>query len=55
MEQELTICTELKKIKHKNIVEIYSIIKTDNNTYIFMEYCNMGNLTDYIKNKLYEN
>ena len=43
--------TFLKKLKHINIVKIYEIKETLNNYYIFMEYCDKGELFHYIVSK----
>ena len=41
----------LKKFKHTNIIKIYDIKETSNNYYIFMEYCEKGELFHYIVQK----
>ena len=47
----------LKKIRHKNIIKLYEIMETPSLIYLVMEYCNSGELFDYIvcKDKLNEN
>lgn len=35
---------------HPNIVDFHDLKKTTNNIYVIMEYCDQGNLKDYIKN-----
>ncbi|EGR32514.1 protein kinase domain protein [Ichthyophthirius multifiliis] len=40
----------MKMLKHKNIVQLYDVIKTENNLYMIVEYCNQGNLQKYIYN-----
>jgi serine/threonine protein kinase len=41
----------LKKIKHPSIVQLYEIVETDEEIYLIMEYCNGGELFDYIVSK----
>ena len=43
---EITI---LEKIKHRNVVQLYDRMKSDNNFYLVLDYCNGGDLNDYIK------
>ena len=43
----------LHKMKHKNIVGIKNYKKTKNNHYIFLEYCNGGDLDDYCKEYIF--
>lgn len=48
--EKLNLETELmKKLNHANIVEYYDVVKTDNEWYIIMEYCNAGTLENVIK------
>ena len=52
-ENEINI---LKKLSHPNIVKIYEFYESDNCFYIINEYCQGGQLYDYLeKNKLTEN
>ena len=53
---EKEICLQ-KKLHHQNIIQQYSILETEYNIYIITEYCNGGELFDYIvsKRKLHEN
>jgi len=41
--------TSLKKISHPNIIKFIEILRTSNNIYLVYEYCNGGNLAEYIK------
>lgn len=41
IEKEIEIC---KKLKNKNIVELYDSFKTDKYIYIIFEYCSNGDL-----------
>ena len=42
----------LKKVRHKNIIQIYEIMESSNNIYLAMEYCENKDLFEYIiKNK----
>ena len=38
----------IRNINHKNILKIYGLEKTANNAYLVLEYCNGGNLFDYL-------
>ena len=54
VESEISI---LKIVKHKNIISLYEILETQKKIYLIMEYCEKGELFDYIVNqkKLSEN
>ena len=41
----------LKKVRHKNIIKLYEIMETPETIYLVMEYCNNGELFDYIVSK----
>ncbi|EAS01038.1 Serine/Threonine kinase domain protein (macronuclear) [Tetrahymena thermophila SB210] len=41
----------MQMLHHKNTVQLYDVIKTDNNLYMVVEFCNQGNLDKYIKQK----
>uniref|UniRef100_A0A6G1S556 non-specific serine/threonine protein kinase n=1 Tax=Aceria tosichella TaxID=561515 RepID=A0A6G1S556_9ACAR len=47
----------LKKLKHKNIARLYQVFETETVIYLVLEYCQGGELFDYIvkKNRLNEN
>ena len=53
MKKEISI---LKKLIHKNIIQLYEVIKSKNNLFIEMEYCENKELFNYIikKGKLSE-
>ena len=38
----------LKRLKHRNIVQLYEIMESKTNLYIIMEYCEGKDLFDYI-------
>ena len=40
----------LKKLHHKNIIQLYEIMESKTSLYIVMEYCEKGELFDYIVN-----
>ena len=40
-----------KQLKHKNIVSLYEVIKTENHLWIALEYCQGGELYYYIYEK----
>ena len=39
----------LEKVKHKNLIALRDRMKSDSNFYIVLDYCNGGDLSDYIK------
>ena len=41
----------LKKLKHKNIIQLYEIIQTKKNIYLIMDFAEGGELFDYISMK----
>ena len=41
----------ISKLKHQNIINVEKILEDDNNYYIIMEYCEKGELFEYIVNK----
>ena len=41
----------LKKLRHKNIIQLYEVMESSRNLYIVMEYCEDKELFDYIVNK----
>ena len=41
----------LKRIRHKNVIQLYEIIESKSNLYIIMEYCENKELFDYIVSK----
>ena len=41
----------ISKLKHQNIINVENILEDDNNYYIIMEYCEKGELFEYIVNK----
>ena len=47
----LTEILLLKKMKHRNVIKLYEIIKTHEKIYLIMEYCNSGNIYDTIDNR----
>jgi serine/threonine-protein kinase ULK/ATG1 len=48
LENEIKV---LRTCNNMNIVKLYDIKKTPNNFYLIMEYCNEGDLADYLKTK----
>jgi len=48
VQREISI---LKKLKHRNIVQLYEIIQTKKNIYLIMDYAEGGELFEYISNK----
>lgn len=47
----LTEILLLKKMKHRNVIKLYEIIKTHEKIYLIMEYCNSGNIFDSIDSR----
>ena len=41
----------MKKIQRKNIVELYDVYQSANNIYIVTEYCDEGDLKDYLRKR----
>ena len=41
----------ISKLKHPNIINVEKILEDENNYYIIMEYCENGELYEYIVNK----
>lgn len=41
----------LKTCNNENIIKLYDMKKTKNNFYLILEYCNEGDLADYVKKK----
>ena len=41
----------LKKLRHKNIIQLYEVMESKKSLYIVMEYCEGGELFDYIVKK----
>lgn len=46
LENEIKV---LKTCDNKNIIKLYDIKKTANNFYLILEYCNEGDLSQYLK------
>ncbi|MCQ2816674.1 MAG: protein kinase [archaeon] len=41
----------LKKLRHRNIIQLYEVMESTKNLYIVMEYCEKGEFFDYISAK----
>ena len=50
MENEIKV---LRTCNNENIIKLFDIKKTANNFYLILEYCNEGDLNDYLKQKGY--
>ncbi|XP_049540107.1 serine/threonine-protein kinase ULK2 [Anopheles darlingi] len=46
--KEIKILQELSALKHKNVVKLLACTEKDHNVYLVMEYCNGGDLADYL-------
>lgn len=44
--------SNLKKIKHRNIMNLVEAVQSPNNIYLIMEYCNSGNLKSYLQKQI---
>ncbi|CAF0816387.1 unnamed protein product [Adineta steineri] len=51
LEKEIKILKELTKLKHENLVALLDCKESQNNVYLVMEYCNGGDLADYLQAK----
>jgi len=38
----------LKKVRHPNVIQLYEIIETEKELFLIMEFCQGGELFDYI-------
>ena len=38
----------MKKLNHENILKLYDVVKMNGNIYLILEYCNCGDLSNYI-------
>lgn len=48
LENEIKV---LRSCENPNIIRLYDIKKTNNNIYLMLEYCNEGDLSQYLKVK----
>ena len=48
LEKEIKILKELTELKHENVVALLDCKETANNVFLVMEYCNGGDLADYL-------
>lgn len=39
----------MKKLDHPNILKLYDVVKTNGSIYLILEYCNCGDLSNYIQ------
>uniref|UniRef100_A0AAG5DRZ5 Protein kinase domain-containing protein n=2 Tax=Anopheles atroparvus TaxID=41427 RepID=A0AAG5DRZ5_ANOAO len=46
--KEIKILQELSALKHKNVVKLLACTEKDHNVFLVMEYCNGGDLADYL-------
>ncbi|CAF1958256.1 unnamed protein product [Rotaria magnacalcarata] len=51
LEKEIKILKELTKLKHENLVALLDCKESQNNVYLVMEYCNGGDLADYLQSR----
>ena len=45
-----TEVTIMKEIEHENIMDLYDFLETENNYYMVIQYCNEGDLSEYLEN-----
>tara|TARA_B100001093_G_C26769695_1_gene989534 strand:- start:469 stop:1599 length:1131 start_codon:yes stop_codon:yes gene_type:complete len=43
----------MKSFSHPNILKLYDFVKNDKGLFLILEYCESGDLSQYIKNKIY--
>ena len=41
--------SNMRKVNHLNIVKLFDVKKSPNNLYLIVEFCNSGNLDEYLK------
>lgn len=51
LEKEIKILQELTKLKHENLVALLDCKESQNNVYLVMEFCNGGDLADYLQSR----
>ncbi|CAK9302387.1 unnamed protein product [Gordionus sp. m RMFG-2023] len=49
--KEIKILKELSQLKHENVVQLLDCKETSTQVYLIMEFCNGGDLADYLQNK----
>lgn len=49
--KEIKILQELKGLQHENLVSLLRCVETSTHVYLVMEYCNHGDLADYLLEK----
>lgn len=49
--KEIKILKELTELHHENVVALLDCKESQNNVYLVMEYCNGGDLADYLTAK----
>uniref|UniRef100_A0A8R1U0G8 Non-specific serine/threonine protein kinase n=1 Tax=Onchocerca volvulus TaxID=6282 RepID=A0A8R1U0G8_ONCVO len=50
--KEIKILKELSNLKHENLVALLKCVETPTNVFLVMEFCNAGDLGDYLQNKV---
>ncbi|UJR23652.1 hypothetical protein I4U23_026636 [Adineta vaga] len=51
LEKEIKILKELTKLKHENLVALFDCKESPNNVYLVMEFCNGGDLAEYLQTR----
>nr|KAG5698390.1 hypothetical protein BaRGS_006585 [Batillaria attramentaria] len=51
LSKEIKILSELSTLQHENLVSLMDCKETSNHVYLVMEYCNGGDLADYLTNQ----
>ena len=41
--------TNLAMVEHPNVTKLHFSVKSENNLYLFLEYCEHGDLTSFVK------
>lgn len=52
LNKEIKILEELRELQHENLVALLKRVETTTQVYLVMEYCNGGDLADYLSTKV---
>ncbi|KAI6201389.1 Non-specific serine/threonine protein kinase [Aphelenchoides besseyi] len=51
LQKEINILTDLKSLKHENLVSLLKCVQTPTHVFLVMEFCNGGDLAEYLHTK----